>query len=323
MGVKLAPLIEPETHDLSVLENHRLAIDGSYVIIAGLRKIRPRGVLFTNKWGEPLAPIHAVFYKTLRLMEEGIGPVYVFDGIPPQEKRIRDEMRLVQLQQLWRAYERAREKGNAQLVRNLFQNPALVYKKALVDVMEILRTMGVPAMIAPSEGEAQGSYLVKASHAKALLSPDYDSLLFGCPTVVQRLDLVKKQVDVIHLEDLLRHLGVSYPQLVDMGILIGTDYHHGVKGIGPKRAHKLLQKYDRIESIPGIPQPEDLTQLRSLFLTSVVTPYNPLFLPPNAEMCSSLLARKGFGPKRVEKARLRLERAFRRGSTTQQTLSFS
>ncbi len=322
MGVKLAPLVSSETYHLSTLERCRLAIDGTYVIIAGLRKIRPNGVPFTNRWGEPLAPLHAVFYKTLRLMEEGIRPLFVFDGIPPQEKRARDENRLAHLQKLWREYEMAREAGDVQRVRNLFQSSGLVYRKALADAMEVLRAMGVPAMIAPSEGEAQGSYLVKASHAHALLTPDYDSLLFGCPKVVQRLDLAKKQVEIINLQEVLESLDVTYPQLVDIGILVGTDFHPGVKGIGPRRAYKLVYKHEVIERIPGILQPEDLAQLRALFLASIVTPYIPIFLPPNVEMCGSLLAQKGFSPKRVEKACVRLERAFQRRSLLQETLSF-
>ena len=321
MGVKLASLVRSRTQTLSSLAGQRLAVDGTYTIIAGLKKIRPKGLSFTNRWGEPLAPIHTIFYKALRLLEEGVRPVFVFDGIPPSEKRIRDQKHLGYLQKLWCEYVRAREAGEVQRVKSLFQSSALIYRKALIDVLEILKSMGVPAMIAPSEGEAQGSYLVKAGHSQALLTSDYDSLLFGCPRVVNRLDLEAQQMSMIHLDDVLRTLEVTYPQLVDIGILVGTDFHPGVPGIGPKRALKLILKFTRIEAITGISPPNRLAQLRALFLTPVVTPYNPMFQPPNVEMCGSLLALKGFGSKRVEKACLRLERAFRRISTVQQLLS--
>lgn len=323
MGVKLAPLIKSTTNDLDSLKHRRLAIDGTHVIIAALQKIRRNGKPLTNKWGEPLAPVHGVFFKTLRLLEMGIRPIYVFDGIAPSEKRVRNDQLLAHLQKLWQAYERAREQGNIEQVRNLFRSVALTYKKALTDAIELLKAMGVPALIAPSEGEAQGTQLVQAGYAYALYTPDYDALLFGCPIVIRRLDLKQRQMDIVHFDEVLKTLALKHAQLVDLGILVGTDFNPGIPRIGPKRALTLLRKYGRIEQIPNIEIPQNLDGLRALFLEPVVTNFEPYPLPPNVDMCRSLLIKKGFSEKRADRARTRLLTAHRTHRAIQQTLQSS
>jgi flap endonuclease-1 len=320
VGVRLAPLLVSETQNLASLVHRRLAIDGTHVIIAALRKIRPDGQPLANRWGEPLAPVHVVFFKSLRLLELGIRPLYVFDGIPPSEKRVRDDQQLTHLQGLWKAYEAAREKDDIQRVHNLFRSAALVYRKALADAVELLRAMGVPAMIAPSEGEAQGAQLVQAGQADALYTPDYDALLFGCPTVVHSLDLARGQVEVLRLDAILHALDLTRAQLVDLGILVGTDFNPGVPQVGPKRALHLLHKFAAIERIPGIEAPPDLEQLRALFLTPTVSRFETFWLPPNVEMCRSLLVQKGFSPSRADRAHRRLLNAYRAHQTSQQVL---
>lgn len=320
MGVKLAPIIKSTTHDLTELTHQRIAIDGTHVIIAALHKIRTNGQPLTNRWGEPLAPVHGVFFKTLRLLETGIRPIYVFDGIPPTEKRVRDNQLLVHLQHLWQAYKRARKQGDVKQVRNLFRSATLTYRKALTDAIELLKAMGVPALIAPSEGEAQGTQLVQSGYADALYTPDYDALLFGCPTVIRRLDLAQRQMDIVHFNDVLQSLGLTHAQLVDLGILTGTDFNPGIPRIGPKRALALLQKYGRIEHIPNIIPPQNLDGLRALFLTPIVTHFEPYPLPPNVDMCRSLLIQKGFSNRRAARARTRLLNAHRSHRTIQQKL---
>lgn len=320
MGVKLGQLVEGEIHDLELLSRQRVVIDGSYVIVASLKKIRPNGRAFVNHWGEPLAPIHGIFYKTLRFLEAGIRPMYVFEGIPPSEKRPFDNRAKLHVQRLWKAYEDAKEVGDEKKVRNLFQNKSLIFRKANVDAIELLRTMGVPAIIAPSEGEAQGAALVRSNLADALFTPDYDALLFGCHTILRRVDFAKNQVEIVSLEVVLDSLGLTLHQLIDLAILIGTDFNQGIPRIGPKRGLTLIRKYTCIEAIPQITPPAHLHQIRQLFQTPTVTHFEPSALPPNVEMVQRLLIQKGFSHRRAYRARNRLLTAYRTHRTFQQPL---
>jgi flap endonuclease-1 len=79
--------------------------------------------------------------------------------------------------------------------------------------------------------------------------------LFGAPNVIQNLTLAKKrrvasgayipvEPELIELEKVLNSLQIDHEQLICLGILSGTDFNPGgIKGIGPKKALVLVQKY--------------------------------------------------------------------------------
>ena len=119
---------------------------------------------------------------------------------------------------------------------------------------ELLEAMGIAIIQAPSEGEAQASELSKHKDIYAVASQDYDCLLFGAPRLIQNLTLSRKRktstgfIDVnpelIELEKVLNHLQINHDQLIVLGILTGTDYNPGgIKGIGPKKAVQIVQKF--------------------------------------------------------------------------------
>ena len=123
----------------------------------------------------------------------------------------------------------------------------------------LLDLLGVPVVQAPGEGEAQASAMARNGTAYAAASQDFDSLLFGSPRLVKNLaisgrrKLPRKEVFVeVHPEEIsldatLVNLGITREQLVDMGLLIGTDFNEGVRGIGPKKALALIRKHGALE----------------------------------------------------------------------------
>jgi len=147
----------------------------------------------------------------------------------------------------------------------------------------LLDALGIPWIKAPSEGEAQISHMAKRGDVWAAASQDYDALLFGTPTLVRYLTLAGKRrlpsgkkVDVapeiIALSEVLGALKVTREQLIDMAILIGTDFNDGVRGIGPKRSLDLLRKHGNLESMKGaVAVPEEYAEVRKIFLEPEVT----------------------------------------------------
>ncbi len=105
---------------------------------------------------------------------------------------------------------------------------------------------------ATGEGEAQASYMVIKGDARYVVSQDYDTLLFGAPTLVRNLTVSGKrkirgrQITVsperIVLADFLGGLKISREQLIQIGILVGTDFNAGVEGVGAKTGLKLVLK---------------------------------------------------------------------------------
>jgi flap endonuclease-1 len=82
--------------------------------------------------------------------------------------------------------------------------------------------------------------------------------------------------ETIELDRLLEGWGIPRESLVDLAILVGTDFNDGVKGIGPKTALKLVQQHRRIEDMPdevrvGVGDLGTIDQIRRIYLHPEVT----------------------------------------------------
>jgi flap endonuclease-1 len=159
----------------------------------------------------------------------------------------------------------------------------------VAEARELLRLMGVPTVQAPSEGEAQAAHMAATSpQVWAAASKDYDSLLFGAPRLVRFLTISGKEFlpsqgtfrpmvpEVLVLEQLLAGWGIGREALVDLAILVGTDFNVGIKGIGPKKALALVQQYGGIEQMPAqirqaLGDNEVVNEVRRIFLSPSVT----------------------------------------------------
>ncbi len=145
--------------------------------------------------------------------------------------------------------------------------------------------MGVPSVQAPQDGEAQASYMALKGDVWATGSQDYDSLLYGCPRLVKNLALsgrrklprrreyVMVNIELITLEANMENLEITREQLVDLGILMGTDFNEGIKGIGPKKALALIREREDLESVMDSEGYiiEDFEEIRRIFLQPEVT----------------------------------------------------
>ena len=68
---------------------------------------------------------------------------------------------------------------------------------------------------------------------------------------------------------MLETLAITRRQLIDLGLLVGTDFHPGVNGIGPKKALALVKRHGAIEHMPAEIQEAfgiDLPRIRQIFL---------------------------------------------------------
>jgi len=149
----------------------------------------------------------------------------------------------------------------------------------------LLDAMGVPCVDAPGEGEAQMSHMVRKGDVWAGASQDFDAILFGAPNLVRNLTLAGKRrlpsgktVDVtpeiVTLGQVLAALDVTREQLVDIGILVGTDFNEGVRGIGPKKALALIKRLGSLERVAEegkVHVPEVFADVRRIFLEPDVT----------------------------------------------------
>jgi len=205
------------------------------------------------------------------------------------------------------------------------------------DARRLLGLMGLPCVQAPSEGEAQAAHLTQKGEADYCASQDYDSLLFGAlrllrnVTISGRRKLPNKGVyvdvvpELVDLEEVLEECGITHEQLIDIGILIGTDFNpNGIKGLGPKTALKLIRQHGTLEkSLPHINNavfPHSPESIREIFLhPNVRDDYELEWRAPDVEGIVNFLVReKDFTEERVRKALERMQQgaAKQKGKTT-------
>ncbi len=338
MGVDLRDIVPKVVVELKDLSGKTVAIDAFNAIYQFLSIIRqPDGTPLQDSTGKVTSHLSGLFYRTSNLLEMGIKPVYVFDGAPPVFKREEIERRRAIKVEAAVHYERAVAKGDVPKMRMLAQATTTMKDYMKTDSQRLLELMGLPWIQAPSEGEAQAAYLTRKGVADYCASQDYDSLLFGAPTLLRnvtisgRRKLPSKNVyvdivpETINLADTLRNLAITYEQLIDVGILIGTDFNpNGIRGLGPKTALKLIKQHGTLEAaLPHIKNaefPHPPSEIKEIFLHPQVTDnYKIDWQQPNVEGIVGFLVReKDFSEDRVRKAleKVQVGAAKQKGKTT-------
>jgi len=191
----------------------------------------------------------------------------------------------------------------------------------LDDSEKLLTLLGLPWVQAPGEGEAQAAYMTRRGSADYCASQDYDSLLFGAPkllrnvTISGRRKLPSKNIyidvvpEVVELSKALGECSLTYEQLIDVGILIGTDFNpDGIEGIGPKTALKLIRQHGTLENaLPHIKHavfPCEPQEIREIFLHPQVTDdYRLDWKDADEQGVIDFMCReKEFGEERIKKA---------------------
>ncbi|MCY0862030.1 MULTISPECIES: flap endonuclease-1 [Metallosphaera] len=334
MGVDLSDLVSEIKRDLNLAEvrGKKVGIDAYNAIYQFLAAIRQYdGTPLMNRQGKVTSHLNGVFYRTVNLLEEGIIPIYVFDGKPPELKAQELENRRKMKEEAEKKLEKAKESGKVEEMRKYSQMTSRLTTDMAKESKELLEYMGVPTVQAPSEGEAEAAYLNAKGITYASASQDYDSLLFGAEKLIRNLTIsgkrklpnkdvyVEVKPELIETASLLKKLEITREQLIDIAILVGTDYNpDGVRGIGPKKAYKLIKTYKKIENIDKRELPEpiyfDYEKIRELFLKPQVTlPSTPLELsdPDPSKIIQFLVNENDFNEERVRGTIERLQKAMK------------
>lgn len=330
MGVVLTPIITKDVTQLGELRGGTLAVDGNGELYQFLALIRLRdGTPLKDSSGRITSHLSGLFYRTTRLMSEhGLKLVFVFDGAPPVLKAREIEKRRAVKKKYDEDHAAAVARGDLAEAYSKATMTSRLTRDMVAEARELLRLMGVPTVQAPSEGEAQAAHMAAVSPSvTAAASKDYDALLFGAPRLVRFLTISGKEFlpsqgtfrpivpETIVLEQLLHGWGITRELLVDLAMLIGTDFNEGIKGIGPKKALMLVQRHGRIEEMPAqirdaLGDPEIVYAVRNIFLHPDVTDdFDVQQREPDLDGIIRFLCEdREFGRDRVQAA---IERTFR------------
>ncbi len=315
MGVDISGLVERKRIALEDLAGRSIAIDAFNTLYQFLSMIRqPDGTPLMDRDGRVTSHLSGLYFRSAAMLEAGIKPLYVFDGKPPELKRKTIIERVAAKVQAEKEWKEALERGEVKKAFSRATRTSRLTNEMVDEACELLNAMGIPWVKAPSEGEAQISHMARKGDVWAAASQDYDALLFGTPTLVRYLTLAGKRrlpsgkkVDVspeiITLHEVLDSLKVTREQLIDMAILIGTDFNDGVRGIGPKRSLDLIRKHGSLESMKeAVAVPAEYEDVREIFLHPEVTDdYSVKWSRVDAEGVRRVMCdRHGFSVDRID-----------------------
>jgi flap endonuclease-1 len=227
---------------------------------------------YTTGDGTEVANLIGTVRGLPKFFEHDIVPVFVFDGGVTDLKSEEVEERREQREHYEEQLETAREEGDATEVALLESRTQRLTDVIQETTRELLRLLDVPVVEAPAEGEAQAAHMARTGAVDYVGSEDYDTLLLGAPLTLRQLTSSGDPERMDFDATLSKH-DITWEQLVDIGILCGTDFNEGVSGIGPKTAVKRINQHGDLWGVLDAEAEyiEHADLIRELFLNPDVT----------------------------------------------------
>lgn len=247
MGVKLNN-IESEKIELVDIYKQVLGIDAFNLIYQIMSTLRNSdGTPLSTSEGKTSSHILGVFYKVAFYLRNNIKPVFIFDGESPELKKQEREKRKKVKQKAMKQLEIAKENNDIEMMSKFSKRTTRVTKEIIEELKELLTLMGIPYVDSASEGEAQAAYMNKVGDIFAVVSQDYDSVVFGSKIIIRNLNTYKEGktvfVDLINTSNNLSKIGFTEDDMIVYAMMIGTDFNNGgIPGIGPKTAEKKIKE---------------------------------------------------------------------------------
>ncbi|TAJ44521.1 flap endonuclease-1 [Methanofollis fontis] len=283
MGVALRDILEDYRQDVDPgTLRGAIAVDAFNALYQFLTIIRqPDGTPLMDGEGRITSHLSGLFFRNINFLESGMRPVYVFDGAPPDLKAETVAKRREVRDAAGERWKEALVRGDTEEAYRQARQSARIDDAIIASSERLLDLMGIPWCVAPSEGEAQAAYMAMQGDVSAAASQDYDALLFGAPSLVRNLTVSGKRrfrgrtvvvrPERIELAAVLNGLSLDREQLVEIAILVGTDFNPGIRGVGAKTALKIVGKGE-FEKVLEEKAPEfDPEPVRSFFLNPPVS----------------------------------------------------
>jgi flap endonuclease-1 len=332
LGTQIKDLVDFKEVDLEHLQGKVIAVDAMNTLYQFLSIIRQRdGTPLKDSNGRVTSHLSGLFYRTSNLLELGIRPFFVFDGEPPELKSKTLESRRQIKAEAEKARKEALERGDEKEAFKYAQRSSRLSDEMVGQSKTLLSAMGVPWIQAPGEGEAQATLMAKKGDAWAVGSQDFDCLLYGAPILIRNMTITGKRKlpgkdeykevlpEIVELSKFKEEYDIDQRELIAIGVLVGTDYNDGIKGIGPKRALKIVKENGNLEEISDLEVYDDFEvdplEVERIFLDpKVLEDYDDItWSEPSVEKVKDFLCEKhDFSESRVESGIEKLEKGVKK-----------
>lgn len=323
MGVDLGDLAVKNTISLQSLSGRIIAVDAYNMLYQFLASIRQAdGTPLMDYRGNVTAHLSGLFYRTCRLLENGIRPAFVFDGEAHKFKAKTQKKRSAVKKLAEKKWKEALEQEKYDEAKKYAQATSRLTHEMTEESKLLIEAMGLPVIQAPGDGEAQAAVMVQEGLAHATASQDYDALMFGSPVLVRNLSITGRrkvprqnryimvEPEEINLEQTLQSLEIDRAGLIFIGLLTGTDFNEGIKGVGPKTGLKIARQVKTLDDLIAYVEEKydyqfevDIEEVFNLFLDPPHKPVKKLKWGDvkHDEIMELLVEQHDFSEDRVEK----------------------
>lgn len=264
MGIKGLPkLIEKiangyavKSYEFSRFKKYTVAVDASLIIYQTVIAIRRTGKDMKNEKGQLTSHLHGIFYKVLFFLQNGMTPIFVFDGKAPSIKN-----KTIELRNARKLKAEESIKNNDYEKEDFAKHFAQTFRPTAQDFIEcqiMLDLMGIPYIKAPGEADVICAWLAsrrdenKKRYVKGVCSDDSDMLAFGAEYLFKdmlRFMNKNKPVRVFNLHKALKKMKLTQDQFYDLCVLLDCDYCEHIEGIGPVTAYQLIKTHGSLEKV--------------------------------------------------------------------------
>ncbi|XP_065184912.1 flap endonuclease 1-like [Sycon ciliatum] len=323
-------------HEIKAYFGRKVAIDASMSLYQFLIAVRSDGSQLTDEQGETTSHLMGMFYRTIRMVDNGLKPAYVFDGKPPNLKSGELQKRTERRKEAEAELKQAEDAGDQENIERYQRRLVKVTPQHNEECKKLLTLMGIPVVSAPCEAEAQCAALVRAGKVFATATEDMDALTFGSTVLLRHLtfsEAKKMPIREVQLDRALAEMELTKEEFIDLCILLGCDYCDSIRGIGPQRALALIRQYHTIEAILEnldtkkytVPENWLYKEARQLFLDPEVSDAAEIELkwtaPDEEALVQFMVTEKGFNEERIRNGIRKLAKA-RTGATQGRLDSF-
>jgi flap endonuclease-1 len=186
----------------------------------------------------------------------GILPVFIFDGVPPDAKKNVLVKRQVHKEKMYTRIEELRAKvpettEEEKIIKNEIEKISsqliVIKKKDIEECKQFLEMSGIPYCTAPEDAEKYCAFLQKNGLVDYTITDDTDATTFGCKKILKTG--ISRYITEIDTEIILSKFGMDMKSFVDLCILAGCDYTEPIPQIGPITSFNLIQKHKCIEEV--------------------------------------------------------------------------
>jgi len=257
--------------DLSSFKNKKVAIDTSIWAYRKFREYLPCYIresedeedeeFWVVNW-EPLRKrwLGAMLEIAASLLKEGVIPIFIMEDKSSSIKLDEQEKREMEKKRLEEIYMKNKEEFNNMTGRFERNNKLEKYKMSFAnqvrfnfkfnkDFEKALQALNIPVYYCIEESDFLIAALAKEGIIEATLSSDTDLIIYGVPYVITHL--YGNNIQIVDYRELIDSLEYTRDQLIDLAILLGTDYNKRIRGIGPVKSVNLLNQYKKLELIPS------------------------------------------------------------------------